>query len=92
MPQKNCIAFGCAALVKGGHLKLGMMPWMCCLMANYFTVLKARRVRGVSTWHRLHLFSSDRGISGAGRKTPACAVAPAKEIHHARHRHELFCR
>jgi len=41
--------FGCAALVKGGHLKLGRDAVDVLFDGKRFTVLKARRVRGVST-------------------------------------------
>jgi hydroxymethylpyrimidine/phosphomethylpyrimidine kinase len=41
--------FGCAALVKGGHLKLGENAVDVLFDGQRFTVLKARRVRGVST-------------------------------------------
>lgn len=41
--------FGCAALVKGGHLQLGAEAVDVLFDGNRFTVLKARRVQGVST-------------------------------------------
>lgn len=41
--------FGCAALVKGGHLKLGAEAVDVLFDGKRFTVLKARRVAGVST-------------------------------------------
>jgi len=41
--------FGCAALVKGGHLKLGRDAVDALFDGEYFTVLRARRVEGVST-------------------------------------------
>lgn len=41
--------FGCAALVKGGHLKLGKDAVDVLFDGKRFTVLKARRVQGVST-------------------------------------------
>jgi hydroxymethylpyrimidine/phosphomethylpyrimidine kinase len=41
--------FGCAALVKGGHLELGDDAVDVLFDGKAFTVLKARRVRGVST-------------------------------------------
>lgn len=41
--------FGCAALVKGGHLKLGADATDALFDGNRFTVLKARRIKGVST-------------------------------------------
>lgn len=41
--------FGCAALVKGGHLKLGDDAVDVLFDGEYFTVLQAPRVRGVST-------------------------------------------
>lgn len=40
---------GCAALVKGGHLKLGDEAVDVLFDGRRFTVFKARRVRGVST-------------------------------------------
>jgi len=41
--------FGCAALVKGGHLKLGNEAVDVLFDGKQFTVLKAKRVTGVST-------------------------------------------
>jgi hydroxymethylpyrimidine/phosphomethylpyrimidine kinase len=41
--------FGCAALVKGGHLNMGPDAVDVLFDGKYYTVLKARRVRGVST-------------------------------------------
>jgi len=41
--------FGCAALVKGGHLKLGRDAVDVLFDGERYTVLKARRVHGVST-------------------------------------------
>jgi len=41
--------FGCAALVKGGHLKLGGDAVDVLYDGRQFTVFKARRVQGVST-------------------------------------------
>lgn len=41
--------FGCAALVKGGHLKLGAEAVDVLFDGKRFTVLKARRIQGVST-------------------------------------------
>ena len=41
--------FGCAALVKGGHLKQGDAAVDVLFDGKQFTVLNARRVRGVST-------------------------------------------
>ena len=41
--------FGCAALVKGGHLKLGNEAVDVLFDGKRFTVLKAKRVEGVST-------------------------------------------
>ncbi|MEK7780741.1 MAG: bifunctional hydroxymethylpyrimidine kinase/phosphomethylpyrimidine kinase [Verrucomicrobiota bacterium] len=41
--------FGCAALVKGGHLKLGKEAVDVLFDGKRFTVLKARRIQGVST-------------------------------------------
>ena len=41
--------FGCAALVKGGHLRLGKDAVDVLFDGRRFTVLKAKRVQGVST-------------------------------------------
>ena len=41
--------FGCAALVKGGHLKLGADAVDVLFDGKKFTILKAKRVQGVST-------------------------------------------
>ena len=41
--------FGCAVLVKGGHLKLGDEAVDVLFDGERFTVLRAKRVRGVST-------------------------------------------
>jgi hydroxymethylpyrimidine/phosphomethylpyrimidine kinase len=41
--------FGCAVLVKGGHLKLGKDAVDVLFDGRRFTVLKARRIQGVST-------------------------------------------
>ena len=41
--------YGCAALVKGGHLKLGDDAVDVLFDGEKFTILKARRVKGVST-------------------------------------------
>lgn len=40
---------GCAALVKGGHLKLGNEAVDVLFDGKRFTVLKARRIKGIST-------------------------------------------
>ena len=41
--------FGCAALVKGGHLQLGTEAVDVLFDGKQFTVLKAKRIQGVST-------------------------------------------
>ena len=41
--------FGCVALVKGGHLRLGDEAVDVLFDGRRFTVLKARRIRGIST-------------------------------------------
>lgn len=41
--------FGCAALVKGGHLRLGAEAVDVLFDGKRFTVLKAQRIKGVST-------------------------------------------
>lgn len=41
--------YGCAALVKGGHLKLDTEAVDVLFDGNQFTILKARRVKGIST-------------------------------------------
>jgi len=42
-------SFGCAALVKGGHLRLGKDAVDVLFDGKQFTVLKAKRIQGVST-------------------------------------------
>jgi hydroxymethylpyrimidine/phosphomethylpyrimidine kinase len=41
--------FGCAALVKGGHLKLGTDAVDVLFDGKRYTVFKARRIKGIST-------------------------------------------
>ncbi len=70
--------FGCAALVKGGHLKLGHEAVDVLFDGRRFTVLKARRVQGVSTHGTGCTYSSAIAAHLAhGKKLPQ-AVAAAK--------------
>jgi len=72
--------FGCAALVKGGHLKLGDDAVDVLFDGEYFTVLKARRVRGVSTHGTGCTYSAAiAAYLAKGEKLPH-AVALAKEF------------
>lgn len=47
--EELATTFGCATLVKGGHLKLGRDAVDVLFDGKRFTVLKARRIKGVST-------------------------------------------
>jgi len=72
--------FGCPALVKGGHLTLGPDAVDVLFDGNYFTVLKARRVQGVSTHGTGCTYSAAIAAQLArGEKLPR-AVALTKEF------------
>lgn len=72
--------FGCAALVKGGHLKLGREAIDVLFDGQYFTVLKARRIQGVSTHGTGCTYSAAIAAHLAqGKKLPQ-AVAAAKRF------------
>lgn len=72
--------FGCAALVKGGHLRLGNEAVDALFDGNHFTVLKARRIPGVSTHGTGCTYSAAIAAHLArGEKLPQ-AVALAKRF------------
>ncbi len=72
--------FGCAALVKGGHLQLGKDAVDVLFDGKHFTVQKARRVQGVSTHGTGCTYSAAIAARLArGEKLPQ-AVALAKEF------------
>jgi hydroxymethylpyrimidine/phosphomethylpyrimidine kinase len=72
--------FGCAALVKGGHLKLGEDAVDVLFDGDRFTVLKARRIKGVSTHGTGCTYSAAVAAHLAhGKKLPE-AVASAKRF------------
>ena len=72
--------FGCAALVKGGHLQLGTHAVDVLYDGRNFTVLKARRVRGVSTHGTGCTYAAAITAELArGKKLPA-AVSAAKDF------------
>jgi len=72
--------FGCAALVKGGHLKLGNQAVDVLFDGQHFTVLKARRVQGVSTHGTGCTYSAAiAAYLARGEKLPR-AVALAKHF------------
>lgn len=72
--------FGCAALVKGGHLELGKDAVDVLFDGKRFTVLKARRIHGVSTHGTGCTYSAAIAAHVArGDKLPR-AVALAKEF------------
>lgn len=70
--------FGCAALVKGGHLKLGAEAVDVLFDGKRFTVLKARRVNGVSTHGTGCTYSAAIAAYLAQAKKLPQAVALAK--------------
>jgi hydroxymethylpyrimidine/phosphomethylpyrimidine kinase len=72
--------FGCAALVKGGHLKLGAEAVDVLFDGKRFTVLKARRVGGVSTHGTGCTYSAAIAAHLARGEKLAVAVARAKEF------------
>ena len=72
--------FGCAALVKGGHLKLGAEAVDVLFDGRRFTVLKALRVQGVSTHGTGCTYSAAiTAYLARGEKLEA-AVGKAKEF------------
>ena len=72
--------FGCAALVKGGHLKLGTDAVDVLFDGRQFTVLKARRVQGVSTHGTGCTYSAAiAAFLARGEKLPR-AVTLAKQL------------
>ncbi len=72
--------FGCAVLVKGGHLKLGAEAVDVLFDGKRFTVLKARRIQGVSTHGTGCTYAAAIAAHLArGEKLPR-AVALAKEF------------
>ncbi len=72
--------FGCAALVKGGHLKLGHEAVDILFDGKRFTVLKARRVKGVSTHGTGCTYSAAIAAYLARGEKLDRAVALAKEF------------
>jgi hydroxymethylpyrimidine/phosphomethylpyrimidine kinase len=72
--------FGCAALVKGGHLKLGKDAVDVLFDGKRFTVLKAKRVQGVSTHGTGCTYSSAITAFLARGETLSSAVASAKRL------------
>lgn len=72
--------FGCAALVKGGHLKLGDDAVDVLFDGKRFTVLKARRVQGVSTHGTGCTYSAAITAHLARGEKLERAVALAKEF------------
>ncbi|MGC3960338.1 MAG: bifunctional hydroxymethylpyrimidine kinase/phosphomethylpyrimidine kinase [Verrucomicrobiota bacterium] len=72
--------YGCAALVKGGHLKLGAEAVDVLFDGKQFTALKARRVNGISTHGTGCSYSAAIAANLArGEKLPQ-AVAAAKKF------------
>jgi hydroxymethylpyrimidine/phosphomethylpyrimidine kinase len=72
--------FGCAVLVKGGHLKLGAEAVDVLFDGKRFTVLKARRIQGVSTHGTGCTYSAAIAAHLACGEKLECAVALAKEF------------
>ncbi len=72
--------FGCAALVKGGHLKLGCEAVDVLFDGRRFTVLKAPRVRGVSTHGTGCTYSAAIAAFLAQGEKLEAAIAKAKEF------------
>lgn len=70
--------FGCAALVKGGHLQLGDQAVDVLFDGRNYTVLKARRVTGVSTHGTGCTYAAAITALLARRQTLAHAVREAK--------------
>jgi hydroxymethylpyrimidine/phosphomethylpyrimidine kinase len=72
--------FGCAALVKGGHLKLGAEAVDALFDGRRFTVLKASRIKGVSTHGTGCTYSAAIAAHLARGEKLERAVALAKEF------------
>ncbi len=73
--------YGCAALVKGGHLKLGNEAVDVLFDGKQFTVLKARRVKGISTHGTGCTYSAAIAANLAqGKKLPQAVVAAKRFI------------
>ena len=71
--------FGCAALVKGGHLQLGKDAVDVLFDGKRFTVLKARRVQRVSTHGTGCTYSAAITANLAKGSTMAASVKSAKK-------------
>ena len=72
--------FGCAALVKGGHLKLGADAVDVLFDGKRFTVLKAQRIKGVSTHGTGCTYAAAIAAHLAGGEELERAVALGKEF------------
>lgn len=72
--------FGCAALVKGGHLKLGDDAVDVLFDGKQFTILKARRIKGISTHGTGCTYSAAIAAYLAQGKPIPQAVPQAKEF------------
>jgi hydroxymethylpyrimidine/phosphomethylpyrimidine kinase len=72
--------FGCAALVKGGHLRLGNEAVDALFDGKHFTVLKARRIPGVSTHGTGCTYSAAIAAHLAHGETLPQAIAAAKDF------------
>ena len=72
--------FGCAALVKGGHLKLGADAVDVLFDGKRFTVLKAQRIKGVSTHGTGCTYAAAIAAHLAGGEELERAVALSKEF------------
>ena len=72
--------YGCAALVKGGHLKLGDDAVDVLFDGKKFTILKARRVKGVSTHGTGCTYSAAIAAHLAGGESLQRSVALAKRF------------
>lgn len=72
--------FGCATLVKGGHLQLGKDAVDVLFDGKQFTVLKAKRVRGVSTHGTGCTYSAAIAAFLARGENLPRAVTSAKEF------------
>lgn len=72
--------FGCAVLVKGGHLTLGREAVDVLFDGKKFTVLKARRVTGVSTHGTGCTYSAAIAANLARKEILLPAIIKAKEF------------
>ena len=72
--------FGCAALVKGGHLRLGKDAVDVLFDGKRFTVLKAKRIDGVSTHGTGCTYSAAITAFLARGEDLARAVKSAKQL------------